>query len=96
MVASEHHIHVRELVIHGVAYGIAAGIAAIILYRNYWFIEAYTGDASEARDAFLTCVAVAGGFGPAVTSLFLWLRGIGRRSGERQPSPKQPPRGRKD
>lgn len=79
MATSDHHAHVRELVIHGVAFCIAAGVGAIILYRYYWFFEAHTQDASEARNAFLTSVAVIGGVGPALTGLFFWFRGMTRK-----------------
>jgi hypothetical protein len=68
----ERHI-VRELVVHGVAFCVAAVIAAIILYRHYDFLEAHTEDASQARSAFLTCIAVAGGIGPAITMLGFWF-----------------------
>jgi len=80
MPTSEHHIHVWELVAHGVAFCIAAGIGATVLYHYYWFLEAHTEDASEARNAFLTSIVVIGGIGPALTGLFFWLRGILRPS----------------
>jgi hypothetical protein len=76
---SERHI-VRELVVHGVAYLVAAGVGAIIFSRYYWFFERKTGSPSEARDAFLTCIVVAGGVGPAITLLFFWLHGMLRPS----------------
>ena len=69
---SERHI-VRELAVHGIAFCIAAGLAALVLYRNYGFLEAHTEDASQARSAFLTCIIVAGGIGPAITLLGFWL-----------------------
>jgi hypothetical protein len=78
-VVSERHI-VQELAIHGVAFCVAAGIAAIILYRNYGFLEAHTEDANQARSAFLTCIIVAGGIGPATTMLVFWLLKILRPS----------------
>jgi hypothetical protein len=68
MESSEHHI-IRELVIHGVAYCVAAGLGAIILARYYWLFERYTGSPSGARDAFLTCTVIAGAIGPAITLL---------------------------
>jgi hypothetical protein len=78
-VISERHI-VRELIVHGIAFCIAAGSAAIILYRNYGFLEAHTDDAGSVRDAFLTCIIVAGGIGPAVTLLVFWVLGMTRRA----------------
>jgi len=32
--------------------------------------------ASDAIGAFLTCVVIAGGVGPAFTLLFFWLHGM--------------------
>ena len=71
METSERHI-IRELVIHGVAYCVAAGLGAIIFARHYWLFEQYTGNPSEAQDAFLTCAVVAGSIGPATTLLLFW------------------------
>jgi hypothetical protein len=68
--------HVRELVVHGVAFCVAAGIGAIILHRYYWAFERDTNSASEARGGFLTAVVIAGGIGPALTVLFFWLRNM--------------------
>jgi hypothetical protein len=79
MVDSERHI-VRELVVHGIAYFVAAGIGAIIFSHYYWFFERQTGSPSEARDAFLTCIAVVGAAGPAITLLFFWLHKMIRPS----------------
>lgn len=70
MAIPEHHVHVRELVVHGVAFCIAAVIGAIILHHYYWFFEANTETASAAREAFLGCIVLAGGAGPAITGLF--------------------------
>lgn len=69
----DHHLR-RELIHHGIAYCIAAAIGAVILYHYYWFFEANTESASQARDVYLTCIAIVGGVGPVVTFLFLWLR----------------------
>jgi hypothetical protein len=71
-VTSEHHA-IRELVVHGVALCLAAGIAAIILYRYYWFFVANTESSNTAFEAYLASCFVAGGVGPAITSLFFWL-----------------------
>jgi hypothetical protein len=73
-VTSEHH-HIRELIVHGVAFCVAAGIAAIILSRYYWFFVANTESASIAFEAYLGSCFVLGGIGAAITSLFFWLRG---------------------
>jgi hypothetical protein len=70
--------HIRELVIHTVAFFLAAAVGAAILWHYYWFFEWNTDDPSGARDAYFASVAVVGGFGPAITTLFLWLRKIGR------------------
>jgi hypothetical protein len=79
METSEHHI-IRELVIHGVAYCVAAGLGAIVLARYYWLFERYTGSPSEARDAFLTCSVIAGAIGPAITLLLVWAHKMIRPS----------------
>jgi hypothetical protein len=75
MATSEHHA-IRELAIHGVMFCVAAGIGAIILYQYYWVFERYTGSPGEARDAFLTCIVIAGPTGTAMTLLFSWHRMI--------------------
>jgi hypothetical protein len=79
MVTSERHV-IRELVVHGIAFCAATGIGAIILYRYYWFVEWNTDNPSAARDAFLTCIVIAGGVGPAITLLFFRLHGMIRPS----------------
>jgi hypothetical protein len=79
MEETERHV-IRELVVHGIAYCVAAGIGAIILYQHYWLFERYTGSPSEARDAFLTCIVIAGAIGPAITLLVFWLHGMIRTS----------------
>jgi len=71
--ASDHHI-IRELLVHGVAFVVAATLSAIVLRHFYWFFEGNTDDPSGAREAFLASVIVVGGLGPAVTMLFFWLR----------------------
>ena len=81
--SDNHHVHVRELVAHGIAFCVAAGVAAVVLYRHYGFLEAYTGDASEARNAFLTCIIVAGGIGPAVTLSAFWVLRMTRQGRDR-------------
>jgi hypothetical protein len=75
--SSNHHI--RELLIHTAAFFLAAAAGAVILGHYYWFFEWNTDDASGARDAFLASVVVVGGFGPAITMLFLWVSRMMRR-----------------
>lgn len=69
---SERHI-VRELIIHGIAFCVAAAIGAAIVYRYYAILEHDTDSASAAREAFFTCVVIAGGMGPAITLTAFWL-----------------------
>jgi hypothetical protein len=77
--ASERAI-VRELIVHGIAFCVAAATGAAVLYRYYPILEHDTDSASAAREAFLTCVVIAGGIGPGVTLTAFWLvRAIGRR-----------------
>jgi hypothetical protein len=70
---------VRELILHAVAFCVAAGIGAIVLSRYYGIFEHDTDSPSAARDAYLSAVAITGGVGPAIILLLLWLgRLIGR------------------
>jgi hypothetical protein len=71
-VLSERHI-VWELIVHGIAFCIAAAIGAAILYRYYTILEHDTDSASPAREAFFTCVVIAGGVGPAITLTVFWV-----------------------
>ena len=64
---------VVELVVHAVAFCVAAGIGAILLSRYYAIFEHDTDSPSAARDAFLTAVVITGGTGPAVALLIFWL-----------------------
>lgn len=68
--------HFQELVTHGIAFCISAGVGAIILLHYYVFFERITDNPASARDAFLTCVFVTGGAGPTITALFFWLRSL--------------------
>jgi hypothetical protein len=70
---SDHHA-IRELLIHAVAFLLAAAVGAVILWHYYWFLEWNTDDAAGAHDAFLASVGIVGGFGPVITMLFFWLR----------------------
>jgi hypothetical protein len=75
---SDHHL-IRELIIHGIAFVVAAIIGATILWCFYWFFEWNTDSPSAAREAFLASVVVCGGVGPGITMAFLWLRARMRR-----------------
>jgi uncharacterized membrane protein len=74
----DHHV-IRELLIHGVAFLVAAIAGAVILRRFYWFFEWNTDSPSAAREAFLASVVVIGGIGPGITMVILWLRARTRR-----------------
>jgi hypothetical protein len=74
----DHHI-IRELLIHGAAFLVAAAIGAVVLWRFYWLFEQNTEDPAVARQAFLASVFLVGGIGPAITMLFLWVRGLLQR-----------------
>jgi hypothetical protein len=52
---------VVELVVHAVAFFVAAGIGAIVLSHYYAIFEHDTDGASAARDVFLTAVVITGG-----------------------------------
>ena len=49
---------------HAVAFCVAAAIGGILVYPSYPRFQAQTDTAGEAFGAFLTCVVIAGGFGP--------------------------------
>jgi phosphoglycerol transferase MdoB-like AlkP superfamily enzyme len=76
---SDHHV-IHELVVHGIAFFLAAILGAIVLWRFYWFFEWNTDSPSAAREAFLASVVVVGGVGPAITLGLFWLRTRMRRS----------------
>jgi uncharacterized membrane protein len=78
----DHHV-IRELLIHGVAYCLAAAVGAVILWRFYWFFEWNTETPGSARSAYLSSVVVVGGIGPGVTMMLLWLRGLISRPRDR-------------
>jgi hypothetical protein len=71
---SDHHV-VRELLIHGVAFILAAIAGAVILWRFYWFFQGATETPREALEAFLGSIFIIGCGGPAVSVPCLWLRG---------------------
>jgi hypothetical protein len=77
--ASDHHV-LRELLVHGGAFLLAAIAGAVILRRFYWFFEWNTDSPSIAREAFLASVVVIGGIGPAITMVLFWLRARMRQS----------------
>jgi hypothetical protein len=69
----DHHV-IRELLVHGAAFFVAAIAGAVILWRFYWFFQWNTDSPSAAREAFLASVIVVGGVGPGITLAFFWLR----------------------
>jgi uncharacterized membrane protein len=75
---SDHHV-IRELLIHGMAFCLAAAVGSIVLRHFYWFFEWNTDSPSAARDAFLASVVVIGGVGPGITAMFLLVCGMIRR-----------------
>jgi hypothetical protein len=71
--------HIRELIVHGIAFCLAAAIGAIILSRYYAIFEHDTDSAAGAREAYLMCAFIVGGVGPAITSLIFVLHRLVRR-----------------
>jgi hypothetical protein len=63
-----------HLVAHCVAFYVAAGVGGFFVYPAYPRFVAQTETASEAFGAFLTCIVIAGGVGPAIT-LYYWSFG---------------------
>jgi hypothetical protein len=63
-----------HMLAHAVAFYAAATIGGILVYPAYPRFEAQTDTAGEAFGAFLTCCVIAGGFGPALVLILLWLR----------------------
>jgi len=78
--ASERHI-IRELAVHGAAFCVAAAIGAVILRRYYAIFEHDTDSPGAAREAFLMCVVIAGGVGPAISLLLFAVARSMRRPG---------------
>lgn len=70
---------IRELIVHGIAFCVAAAIGAAVLYRYYAIFEHDTDSASDAREAYLMCIVIAGGIGPAVMLMVYWLLKIAGR-----------------
>ena len=63
----------REAWIHGLAFVAAAGIGAILVHPLLPLFEAQTDTRYEALGAYLTCIVIIAGFGPALTLCLLWL-----------------------
>jgi hypothetical protein len=63
----------KEAWIHGLAFVAAAGIGAILVHPLLPLIEAQTDTRSEALGAYLTCIVIIAGFGPALTLCLFWL-----------------------
>ena len=64
-----------HLLVHAVAFCLAAAVGAILVYPSYPRFRAQTDTAGEAFGAFLTCCVIAGGIGPFFTlCLFALLR----------------------
>jgi len=63
-----------HLLAHVVAFCVTAAIGAILVYPCYPRFQAQTDTAGEAFGAFLTCCVIAGGCGPALVLIVLWLR----------------------
>jgi hypothetical protein len=68
-----------QIAAHGVAFCVAAGIGAFLIYPLHPVVEAETETANEAFGAFLTCVVTIGGVGPAITLVLFWLLRLTRR-----------------
>jgi hypothetical protein len=65
--------HAKELWIHGLAFGIAAVIGAIVVHPLLPAFEAQTDTHSEALGAYLTCIVIIAGIGPGLTLCAVWL-----------------------
>jgi hypothetical protein len=63
----------KELWVHGLAFGFAAIVGAIVVHPLLPAFEAQTAQ-SEALGAYLTCIVIIAGFGPGVTLCLFWLR----------------------
>ena len=66
--------HAKELWIHGLAFGIAAIIGAILVHPLLPVFEAQaqTDTRSEALGAYLTCIVIIAGVGPGLTLCVFW------------------------
>ena len=63
----------KELWVHGLAFGFAAIIGAIVVHPLLPAFEAQTDTQSEALGAYLTCIVIIAGIGPGVTLCLFWL-----------------------
>jgi len=62
--------------LHFVWRQLSAQSSCILIYPQF---ELRTDTPGEAFGAFLTCVVIAGGIGPAFVLIVLWLGQLGRR-----------------
>jgi ABC-type Fe3+ transport system permease subunit len=74
------HVNWWHLLAHAIAFCTAAAIGAILLYPSYPEFQSRTATSSEAFGAFLTCIVIAGGFGPMVTLSLFALYGLVARA----------------
>jgi hypothetical protein len=62
-----------EAWIHGLAFAGAAGVGAVLVHPLLPLFEAQTDTRYEALSAYLTCIVIIAGFGPALTLCLFWL-----------------------
>ena len=63
----------RETWVHALAFVVAAGIGAILVYPMLPLFEAQTDTHNEALSAYLTCIVIIAGIGPGLTWALFWL-----------------------
>jgi hypothetical protein len=65
--------HAKELCVHGLAFGFAAIIGAIVVHPLLPAFEAQPDTQSDALGAYLTCIVIIAGIGPGLTLCVVWL-----------------------
>jgi hypothetical protein len=65
--------HAKELCVHGLAFGGAAIIGAILIHPLLPVFEAQTDTRSEVLGAYLTCIVIIAGIGPGLSLSLFWL-----------------------
>jgi hypothetical protein len=67
------HVNLRHVLIHTVAFFVAAAIGAVLVRPLYPLFEMQTDSAADAIWAYVLCCFIAGGGGVLVTACILEL-----------------------
>jgi H+/Cl- antiporter ClcA len=67
-VAGHGHVNLRHVLIHAIAFVVAAAIGAVLVRPLYPLFEMQTDNAADAMWAYALCCFIAGGVGVLVTA----------------------------